>query len=254
MAPLGDPALLALAIALSLFVGTLMGVIGGGGGFVYVFMLIVLFGVDPATAVGTGLLLATIGAASAVLSHRRQGHLRPAIAGRMAVAGTLAGFAGGTVATAIPEDVLRWLVIVLFVVLGAQPFLTRRRDTEASQARPLSRGESAGVAAGVGLGVGAFGISGGAPLSSYLAGRLGLEAATAVGTAMLVVVAMSVAGAAAHLSFGTVSASWLAVLGVGAAVGSWLGAGLTRRIDERALAITLGVLTIATSVGLAVGI
>jgi uncharacterized membrane protein YfcA len=44
------------------------------------------------------------------------------------------------------------------------------------------------------------------------------------------------------------------VLGIGAGVGSWLGARLTGLVDNRRLTIVLGVLTVATCVVLALGI
>lgn len=256
MSPFDDSATLALAVALSLLIGTLMGLIGGGGGFVYVFVLIVILGVAPATAVGTGLLLAAAASTVALARHWRDGNVRPARARPLVLAGCVLAAGGAALTAAIPEAVLRWLVIGLFVVLSIQPIASARRARAAAapRARDARTPEALGVGGLVGFGVGAFGISGGAPLSSWLIGRAGLGAVVAVGTAMLVVVPVSVAGAVVHVGLGSVSAAWFAVLGAGAAIGAWLGAGLTARIDERVLAITLGVLTLATSVGLAVGV
>lgn len=245
--------LLALVVVLSFSVGTLMGMIGGGGGFVYVLLLVIVARQPASAAVGTGLLLATLGAAAAAVDHGRAGTLSWPHARRLLLAGIAGAVVGGAITPLLPERLLLAGIVVLFVALGVQPLLAARRSAERTPRR--RQGWQHGVARGlvgglVGVAVGAFGMSGGTPLAAYLGGVEDVTAAEAVGTAMVVVTAMSLAGAAVHVAVGQVSYAWFGVLAAGAVGGSVVGAGLSRRVDQRALLVVLGCLTLLSTVGL----
>jgi len=71
-------------------VGAIVGLTGVGGGSLMTPLLVLLFGVSPATAVGTDLLYAAITKAGGVIVHGRRGHIRWDIVGRLAC-GSLPG-------------------------------------------------------------------------------------------------------------------------------------------------------------------
>jgi len=71
-------------------VGAIVGLTGVGGGSLMTPLLVLLFGVTPATAVGTDLLYAAITKAGGVVVHGRSQHIRWDIVGRLA-AGSLPG-------------------------------------------------------------------------------------------------------------------------------------------------------------------
>jgi uncharacterized membrane protein YfcA len=80
-----------LAYTISGFaVGAIVGLTGVGGGSLMTPLLVLLFGVSPATAVGTDLLYAAITKAGGVVVHGRRGHIRWDIVGRLA-AGSIPG-------------------------------------------------------------------------------------------------------------------------------------------------------------------
>src|SRR5258706_6070835 len=75
---------------LGFLVGLVVGVTGVGGGSLMTPLLVLLFGVAPATAVGTDLLYAALTKAGGVVVHARRRHVRWDIVGRLA-AGSLPG-------------------------------------------------------------------------------------------------------------------------------------------------------------------
>jgi uncharacterized membrane protein YfcA len=66
-------------------VGAIVGLTGVGGGSLMTPLLVLLFGVPPATAVGTDLLYAAITKAGGTVAHGRKGHIDWAITGRLAM-------------------------------------------------------------------------------------------------------------------------------------------------------------------------
>lgn len=65
-------------------VGAIVGLTGVGGGSLMTPLLVLLFGVPPATAVGTDLLYAAMTKAGGTVAHGRKGHIDWAITGRLA--------------------------------------------------------------------------------------------------------------------------------------------------------------------------
>jgi uncharacterized membrane protein YfcA len=66
-------------------VGAIVGLTGVGGGSLMTPLLVLLFGVPPATAVGTDLLYAAMTKAGGTVAHSRKGHIEWAITGRLAL-------------------------------------------------------------------------------------------------------------------------------------------------------------------------
>jgi uncharacterized membrane protein YfcA len=65
-------------------VGAIVGLTGVGGGSLMTPLLVLLFGVPPATAVGTDLLYAAMTKAGGTVAHGRKGHIDWAVTGRLA--------------------------------------------------------------------------------------------------------------------------------------------------------------------------
>jgi len=66
-------------------VGAIVGLTGVGGGSLMTPLLVLLFGVPPATAVGTDLLYAAMTKAGGTVAHGQKGHIEWAITGRLAL-------------------------------------------------------------------------------------------------------------------------------------------------------------------------
>lgn len=65
-------------------VGAIVGLTGVGGGSLMTPLLVLLFGVHPATAVGTDLLYAALTKAGGTVAHHRRGHIDWQITARLA--------------------------------------------------------------------------------------------------------------------------------------------------------------------------
>src|SRR6201988_5082744 len=73
-----------LYVASGLAVGFLVGLTGVGGGSLMTPLLVLLFGVHPATAVGTDLLYAAVTKAAGTLVHGLKGSVDWRVSGRLA--------------------------------------------------------------------------------------------------------------------------------------------------------------------------
>lgn len=108
-----------LALAIGLVVGMASGVVGIGGGILFVPALIWLFGMDQHKAQGTslGALLAPVGLL-AFLEYYRAGHVDLRIAALLAAGFLVGGFFGAHWAQLIPDVLLRKVFAVTLVAVG----------------------------------------------------------------------------------------------------------------------------------------
>lgn len=227
-------------------VGTLVGITGVGGGALMTPLLVLLFGVAPATAVGTDLLYAAITKAGGTFVHTRRGHVDWRIVGRLA-------------AGSLPAAVLALLLVSFFVpgglgaaratigfflgialLLTAAALLSRRRllAWAASRRTPVVDRVWPTVLAGAALG-------GLVALSSVGAGALGVTALLFLypGLSALRIVAADLAHAVpltlvaglGHWWLGSIDWTLLAALLTGSLPGVWLGSHFASRIPERIL-------------------
>lgn len=238
-------------------VGALVGITGVGGGALMTPLLVLLFGIAPATAVGTDLLYAAITKAGGTFVHARRGHVDGRIVGLLA-----AGSLPTAVAVLLLVSILvpgglgaAHATITFFLggalLLTAAALLFRRRlliwassGRQATDARAWPT-----VLAGAALGVLVA-------LSSVGAGALGVTAlfflypgwATIriVGADLAHAVPLTLVAGLGHWWLGSIDWTLLATLLIGSLPGVWLGSHLAPRIPERVLRPVLaGMLVLA---------
>lgn len=113
--------LVPVALALGALVGAWSAAMGLGGGLLTVPALVLLFGVDPHTAVGTSLVVMLPNSVAGATAHLRQGTASVPIGARLA-AGAAVGAAGGALlALALDERMLS-------AVLGTYMYVTAIRE------------------------------------------------------------------------------------------------------------------------------
>ncbi len=229
-----------------LLVGFIVGLTGVGGGSLMTPLLVMGFGIPPATAVGTDLLYASFTKATGVWVHGRRGNVEWKLVGWLA-------------AGSIPAAIVALIALHLLGVgsqkvgglitgsLGIALILTALAILFKDKLQRLGR-RSAGqrwmdrhvVAATIGTGavIGAL-----VALSSVGAGALGvaalfwlfplLSASRIVGSDIAHAVPLTAVAGAGHFFMGSVDWSLLVNLLIGSLPGIYLGSHLSGRIAER---------------------
>ena len=237
-----------LAYAFSGFaVGAIVGLTGVGGGSLMTPLLVLLFGVAPATAVGTDLLYAALTKTGGIVVHARRRHVRWDIVTKLA-AGSLPGALltigvldlAGVDRAALTRIVTQTLGVAL--ILTALAVVGKNRIQQwGSLASASWRTRWIGpLTIGVGFILGVL-----VTLSSVGAGALGVAALVflyprlstveIVGSDIAHAVPLTLVAGLGHAHLGTVDWGLLGALLVGSLPGIWLGSMLSARVPDRLL-------------------
>ncbi len=245
----GASALFVIGVAASIF-GSLVGL---GGGFIIIPVLRIAFGVAPAVAAGTSLVmvLANTAAATAGYVRNRTVDMRLAIPLTIgAVPGSIAGVIAVQHFSTTVFDVAYGCVLVMNAVLVLRRrALTSRLPHEVTFAHDWRVGVTAGF--GVGFFSSLFGIGGGVVLIPLLliAARMAPHVVTA--TSALVITTTSPVGVATHVLGGDVDWAYAVPLVLGGFVGGSIGPLIAKRVSSPQLITLLASALILAAVGLA---
>jgi uncharacterized membrane protein YfcA len=245
-------------VALGFAVGTFGTLIGAGGGFILVPLLLLGYHFPPPEAVGTSLSLVFLNALSGSIAYLRQRRVDLALGWRFALA-TLPGAIGGAYVTrALSSHAFGQAFGVLLIGIAVLLFLGRtagpssradaRRLVDASGGTHHYRVDVwKGVLVSLVVGVisSVFGIGGGIIHVPFLIVVLGLPVHVATATSHFVLSISAFAGALTFLALGHVDLPTVAFMGAGILVGAQLGArmsigtsaGVIRRVLAGSLAI-----------------
>jgi uncharacterized membrane protein YfcA len=203
---------------------------------------------SAAAGAGTNIAISAAAAASGGIRHAREGRVDWRIVAWMAPPSVAGAVAGGLFGGELPE---RLLLAAVAAILAWQGFdLVARPFREHPSAHPRA---TPAVAFGFGIGLigGALGVILGTLRMPALLRVVGLTAARAVGTNLVVGFLLGLAGFAAHAAKLEVEWDLLAAGIAGALPGAWLGARLTGGLSEQTLrrAIGAALLLIAAAFG-----
>lgn len=232
-----------IAIASGLGVGLIVGITGVGGGSLMTPLLLSVFKLSPAVAIGTDLWFACLTKMSGSIAHARHGHVNWAIVRRMLSGSIPASIA--TVALMHLTGLTKVWASALTFSLGIALLLTAVVVAFKQSWQPLglrlerwipeSRKPTLMVALGLLLGVLVS-------LSSIGAGAIGatlilliyprMKARDIVGTDIAHAVPLTLVAGIGHASLGNVNWLLLVSLLIGSLPGIWLGAQLTRRLPD----------------------
>ncbi|HEX9812574.1 MAG TPA: sulfite exporter TauE/SafE family protein [Burkholderiales bacterium] len=232
-----------------LIVGFIVGLTGMGGGSLMTPLLVLLFGVPPATAVGTDLLYASITKAGGMWVHGRNGTVDWKVVGWLAAGSVPMAFVTVLLLSALKLESGR-LATLISGVLGVALILTALALFFRERLRQLGRAQHHTgkewrprvipytVAVGVVLGVLVT-------ISSVGAGAIGMAAlfwlyprlasAKLVGTDIAHAVPLTAVAGLGHLYLGSVDYALLGYLLVGSLPGIYLGSHLSRKFPEKIL-------------------
>ena len=232
-----------IAIASGFGVGAIVGITGVGGGSLMTPLLLSVFKLNPAVAIGTDLWFAALTKVSGSVAHARHGHVKWRITALLLAGSIPASIA--TVALMHLSGLSKGWASTLSFSLGIALLLTAvvvafKKSWTALGLRlerhiPESRKATLTVISGVILGVLVS-------LSSIGAGAIGatlilliyprLPARYIVGSDIAHAVPLTLVAGIGHATLGNVDWALLVSLVIGSLPGIWLGAQLTRRLPD----------------------
>ncbi len=245
---------LALALAFGAAIGATLGVLGGGGAILAVPVFVVVLGEDAHAATTSSLVV--VGAA-ALIAGLRYAHAH-AVCWRAAGLFTLAALPGAALGTlangAVSGRVLLSLLSAVILIVAAVTW--RRACAEGSPERtepmvcpalPVIKLVAVGL--GVGVLTGFFGVGGGFVIVPALAVALHLPFRLAIGTSLVIIAVVSLAGLVNHLAVDA-DEDWGTTLPFAAATvaGSLLGTRIAPRLSQTTLGKSFAVLLVGVSV------
>ena len=244
------------AIVSGMAVGSILGLIGGGGSILAVPLLVYFVGVEsPHMAIGTSAVAVALTAFISLLMHAHSGIVKWRCAGVFTVAGVIGAFAGATFAKMVDGQVLLALFGALMIVVGTSMFVRKATlgdpDVQLTRATALRMTPRlAGIGLAVGLLSGFFGIGGGFLIVPGLVLATGMPLLAAVGTSLVAVTAFGATTAATYNFSGLVDWPLAGLFVLGGLAGGFGGSRLASLLAGRKQALNLVFAAIVTAVGL----
>jgi len=241
-----------LLICMSLTIGLLLGLLGGGGSILTVPMLVYLVGLEPKSAIATSLTVVGVTSLVAMIHHARGGRVCWKTGFVFGLAGMVGAYGGGRIAAYLPGHLI--LLLFAVVMLGTAIAMMRgRRAGNAGNGAPglpicplhlpvlviLSDGLLVGAVTGL------VGVGGGFVIVPALNMLGGLPMHAAVGTSLLVIAMQSFAALAGYVSHVGIDPALVSTVTGAAVVGALLGGMLSHRIGANTLRRGFGVFVAA---------
>ncbi len=228
-------------------VGAIVGLTGVGGGSLMTPLLVLLFGIHPATAVGTDLLYAAITKSGGTIVHGRKGHIDWQIVGRLAAGSIPASAITILILSQLPKrsaEVTHLISVSLGIalLLTACAIIFRKRILEFALQHDDSfvQRHLGAVTVAVGAVLGVL-----VSISSVGAGALGvaalfflyphLPAVRIVGSDVVHAVPLTLVAGIGHWWLGSVDWSLLGALLLGSLPGIWVGSHISAKVPDRIL-------------------
>ncbi|MCL5065494.1 MAG: sulfite exporter TauE/SafE family protein [Firmicutes bacterium] len=230
-----------IAIILTMFaLGIVLGFVGAGGSGFIIALLTVLFGFSIHTASGTALAAMVFSTLSGALSHFRARRVAILPGLTMGAFGALGSFYTSRVAVHIRGSDLKVMIASILFLSAVVMFIRLiflQRNQSGSHLTLPTRTRSFWIKCGwIGLGAGAisgmFGIGAAPFIQLGLIIGLGVPLALVPGTTMLVIMPTALAGAVGYYHAGDLDLRLLAEVVTGTVLGTFLGAGFTRRLPQ----------------------
>ncbi len=232
-----------LAIGLSLIIGLLLGLLGGGGSILTVPMLVYVLNIEPKTAIVTSLVVVGTSSLIAIIPHARKNNVCWKSGFFFGLAGMLGAYGGGRLAGFFSGDVLMALFGLVALTTGLAMLHVRKSEAPCPSLRdngavcPLKIAYPRVLFDGffVGLLTGLVGVGGGFLIVPALVMLVGLPMQAAVGTSLLVIVMNAVAGLVGYANHVAIDLNLTATITGGAVTGAIVGSLWSKRISATAL-------------------
>ena len=262
--------LILMAFSLAFLTAIIAAMTGVGGGFLYVPLLTIVFGLDPTIAVGTSLVVIIFTTLSASVSYLKQGRvffqsalwlIVPSVGGAV-IGAALTALIPGAMVGALFAGIVGILAVKLLCPALPLGLLIARGPSreEVCNDRFCLRvrnriyylhymvwGTCAGLASGlIGIGGGVINVP------ALVASGMPVHFATATST--LVVLCTSAAGGGIHAALGQIDSSYALIFSAGAVIGGAVGAELAPRAPADILRKGTGLLYGAIAIAMVIHI
>jgi uncharacterized membrane protein YfcA len=242
-----------------LAVGTLVGMTGMGGGSLMTPMLILIFGFDPKTAVGTDILHGAIFKSFGAWRHRQLGNVHTRLALWMLVGSGPLSLVGVQIASSFPDSAESTMskVVGASLILGGLGFLAKtflpiaqRKDDDHFAITTRVRVIAIVIGATFGFIVGLTSVGSGTFFGLALLLLFPLSATRMVGTDLLHAALLLWIAGAGHLLHGNVDLHAMSWLLVGSIPGVIVGSHLSIRVPDRALRVAFAFILVLSGIKL----
>ena len=245
-----------LTLTLSLIIGLLLGLLGGGGSILTVPMLVYLLHVEPKTAITTSFVVVGLSSVLALIPHAKRRSVCWKSGLFFGTSGMLGAFAGGRLAAYFTSDLLMTLFGLISLITGLLMLRRPKPEANASASNllrtvcplrvPYLRVLFDGFFVG-GL-TGMVGVGGGFLIVPALTLLVGLPMQGAVGTSLMIIVMNAVAGLGGYSQHAELNLSLTLQVATGALIGSAIGAILSGYIKPALLRRGFGLMVVAVGI------
>lgn len=242
-----------LTLSLSVLIGLLLGLLGGGGSILTVPMLVYILHKEPKTAIATSFVVVGISSLMAIVQHARKKHVCWKSGAIFGLSGMTGAFGGGRLAAHFSNEFLMALFGLVTLVTGIAMLRVRkpkpthkvmREDLPFCPAKvPYLRVLFDGALVG-GL-TGLVGVGGGFLIVPALALLVKLPMPAAVGTSLLVIAMNAAAGLAGYINHVSIDLPLTVIVTAGAIAGSLVGGWLSIRMRATVLRRLFGLFVLS---------
>ena len=241
-----------LAFSLSIVIGLLLGLLGGGGSILTVPMLVYVLHIEPKQAIVTSFVVVGVSSLMALLPHARRGAVCWKSGLLFGLTGMLGAFGGGRLAGHFSNDGLMSLFGVICLLTGllmvrpGKPEIAVQISQQPLNVCPLRIPYLRVLFDGffVGALTGMVGVGGGFLIVPALTLLVGFPIKGAVGTSLLVIAMNALAGLAGYSQHVELDLILTGIVAIGTLTGSAVGAYASAYVKPSVLRQIFGVLVV----------
>ncbi len=229
-------------ILVGIFIGTMSGFFGIGGGIILVPLLMAI-GVDIKSAIGISIVQMVFSSVFGSYLNYKKGSLVIGEGIFVGLGGFIGGYIGGYITHYISDLLLQFTFFGLLIYALLRLFFSNNHEDD-SQTKSINKL----LLFGIGIGIGVFsitlGIGGSIILTPLLVGLLHYPLKKAVSAGLFFVVFSSIAGMLSRLSTGTIDFQNGLVVALASLIGVAFGIWLKDKVDSKKLKMALLILYI----------
>lgn len=249
---------LAIELFGAAFVASVFGsMVGLGGGFIMVPILRLVFGLDPADAAGTSLVLVTANSGAGAFTYLLQKRVNIRLGLLFAAGGLPGSIAGAVLVKHISGEAYDWafgaflLIVAADMIFNARKRIQSRSEESYGTRKPMSYRIAVALGFVVGVISSLFGIGGGVVVVPSLLYLSNLPAHAIAATSHFVLILTSPIGLIAHAFQHDIRLADVIPLVAGGVCGGPIGAHLSLRLRSPQLLIIVGIALVCVAGSLA---